>query len=60
MLQSLFVAQRIKDAKKGVMVKISPSNSKKIVRITEKSRRTFSTEVNFVIEEYLRITENDK
>ncbi len=46
------MAQRIKDAKKGVMVRVSPGNSKKIIKIIEQTRRTFSSEVNFGIEHY--------
>ncbi len=46
------MARPIKDTKKGVAVKINASNSKKIVRITDKTHRTFATEVNLAVEEY--------
>ena len=38
--------------KKGVGVKISGKNSLKIIEITKKTHRTFTTEVNLGIEEY--------
>lgn len=43
---------KVKNVKTGVMVKVNPSNSKKIVRITSKTHRTFASEVNVGIEEY--------
>ena len=43
---------KVKNLKTGVMVKINPSNSKKIVRLTGKTHRTFASEVNVAVEEY--------
>ena len=51
-LQSSFVAQKIKDAKKGVAVKISGRNAQKMLKVIDKPRRTFASEVNIGIEEY--------
>jgi hypothetical protein len=44
---------KVKNLKTGVMVKINPSNSKKIVRIIDKTHRTFASEVNVAVEEYI-------
>jgi len=38
--------------KKGVGVKISGKNAVKIIKITNKTHRTFATEVNIGVEEY--------
>ncbi len=46
------MARKIKDVNAGVTVMINPANSKKLVRITKKTRRTFSTEVNIAVEDY--------
>ncbi len=46
------MARPIKNAKSGVAVKINPKNSKKVIRITDKTHRTFATEVNLAVEEY--------
>jgi hypothetical protein len=46
------VPNKVKNVKTGVMVKVNPSNSKKIVRITEKTHRTFAAEVNVGVEQY--------
>ncbi len=46
------MARPVKNVKFGVAVKINPKNSKKIVKITDKTRRTFATEVNLAVEEY--------
>ncbi len=46
------MARPIRDAKMGVAVKINPKNSKKILRITSKTHRTFASEVNVGVEEY--------
>jgi len=46
------MAKPIKNPKKGVAVKINPQNSKKILKITDKTHRTFATEVNLGVEEY--------
>ncbi len=43
---------KVKNVKTGVSVKINPSNSKKIVKITGKTHRTFATEVNIAVDEY--------
>ena len=43
---------KVKNLKTGVMVKINPSNSKKIVKLTGKTHRTFASEVNVAVEEY--------
>jgi hypothetical protein len=43
---------KVKNLGTGVMVKINPSNSKKVVRITKKTHRTFASEVNLGVEEY--------
>lgn len=42
----------IKDVEKGVIVRINPENSRKIKSITEKTKRSFSAEVNKGVEEY--------
>ena len=47
-----FVAQKIKDAKKGVAVKISGRNAQKVLKVIDKTRRTFASEVNIGVEEY--------
>ncbi len=44
--------QKVKNVKTGVAVKINPSNSAKIIKITSKTHRTFATEVNLGVEEY--------
>ncbi len=46
------MARPVKNVKFGVAVKINPKNSKKIVKITDKTRRTFATEVNMAVEDY--------
>ncbi len=46
------MARPVKNVKFGVAVKINPKNSKKIVKITDKTRRTFATEVNIAVEVY--------
>ena len=46
------MARPIKNAESGVAVKINPKNSKKILKITSKTHRTFATEVNLGVEEY--------
>lgn len=42
----------IKDVNKGVIVKINPPNSRKIKRIIEATKRSFSAEVNMGVEQY--------
>ena len=37
--------------KKGVGVKITGENAVKVMKVIEKTRRTFSTEVNIAVEE---------
>ena len=46
------MARPITDAKKGVAVKINPSNSKKILKVIKETRRTFAAEVNVGVEQY--------
>ncbi len=46
------MARKISNAKNGVAVKINPKNSKKVIKITGKTHRTFATEVNLAVEEY--------
>lgn len=46
------MAQKIKDAKKGVAVKIIGRNAQKVLKVIDKTRRTFASEVNIGIEEY--------
>lgn len=46
------MARKITDAKKGVSVKIEGKNAVKVLKITEKTHRTFASEVNVGIEEY--------
>lgn len=46
------MARKITDAKKGVSVKISGQNSRKILKVIDKTHRTFASEVNVGIEEY--------
>jgi hypothetical protein len=46
------MARPIKDPKAGVAVKISPCNARNVIQITKKTKRTFSSEVNFELEEY--------
>ncbi len=43
---------KVKNLETGVMAKINPCNSKKIVRITKKTHRTFAAEINVAVEEY--------
>lgn len=38
--------------RKGVGVKITGENAVKVMKVIEKTRRTFSTEVNIAVEEY--------
>ena len=46
------MAQKIKNPKDGVAVKISGRNALKVLRVTDKTRRTFASEVNIGIEDY--------
>ncbi len=46
------MARKIKDVNAGVTVLINPHNSKKLVKITKKTRRTFATEANMAVEDY--------
>jgi hypothetical protein len=50
--------------KKGVGVRISGKNAVKIIKITDKTHRTFATEVNIAVEEYdpkvVRFKDNGK
>ncbi len=46
------MAAKMTNPKKGVGVKISGKNSVKIIKITDKTHRTFATEVNLAVEEY--------
>lgn len=46
------MARKITNAKKGVSVKIEGKNALKILKITDKTHRTFASEVNVGIEEY--------
>ncbi len=46
------MARQISNVKNGVAVKINPKNSKKVIKITGKTHRTFATEVNLAVEEY--------
>ncbi len=46
------MGRKIKNAKSGVAVKINPENSRKIVKVIEKTHRTFVSEVNVAVEEY--------
>ncbi len=46
------MARPIKNVESGVAVKINPKNSKKIIKITKKTHRTFATEVNIGVENY--------
>ena len=46
------MAQKIKDAKKGVAVKISGRNAQKMLKVIDKTHRTFASEVNVAVEEY--------
>ncbi len=46
------MARPVKNVESGVAVKINPKNSKKILRITSKTHRTFASEVNVGVEEY--------
>lgn len=46
------MARKITDPKKGVAVRITPDNSKKVIKVIEKTHRTFASEVNVAVEEY--------
>lgn len=46
------VARKITNAKKGVSVKIEGRNAVKILKVIDKTHRTFASEVNVGIEEY--------
>lgn len=57
--------QKIRNVNHGVTVRITPPNSRKIKHITDKTHRTFSTEVNLAVEEYasnkiVKFTDNGK
>ncbi len=46
------MARKITNAKKGVSVKIEGKNAVKILKVIDKTHRTFATEVNIGVEEY--------
>ena len=46
------MARKITNVKKGVAVKISGRNAQKVLKVIDKTRRTFASEVNIGIEEY--------
>lgn len=46
------MARPVKNVECGVAVKINPKNSKKILKITKKTHRTFASEVNVGVEQY--------
>ncbi len=48
------MAQQIKNVKNGVAVKINPYNAVRIVKICAKTLRTFATEINLAVSEYVR------
>lgn len=43
--------RKITNPKDGVSVKVSGKNAVKVLRVIEKTRRTFSNEVNIAVEE---------
>ncbi len=47
-----FVANNMTNPSKGVGVRITGKNAKKIIKITKKTHRTFASEVNVGVEEY--------
>lgn len=44
--------RKLKNLATGIMVMINSANSRKIVKLIKKTRRTFATEVNVGVEEY--------
>lgn len=46
------MARKITNAKKGVSVKIEGRNAVKVLKVIEKTHRTFASEVNVGVEEY--------
>lgn len=46
------MARKITNAKKGVSVKIEGKNAVKVLKVIDKTHRTFASEVNVGIEEY--------
>ena len=53
------MARKITNAKKGVSVKIEGKNALKVLKVIDKTHRTFASEVNVAVEEYAdqKITE---
>ena len=54
------MARKITNAKKGVSVKIEGKNAIKVLKVIDKTHRTFASEVNVAVEEYAdqKITEH--
>lgn len=46
------MARKITNAKKGVSVKIEGKNAVKVLKVINKTHRTFASEVNVAVEEY--------
>ena len=46
------MARKITNAKKGVSVKIEGKNAIKVLKVIDKTHRTFASEVNVAVEEY--------
>ena len=46
------VTRKITNAKKGVSVKIEGKNAVKILKVIDKTHRTFASEVNVGVEQY--------
>ncbi len=46
------MARPIKNKKRGVTVKINHDTSEKVIQITDKTKRSFSAEVNIAVDEY--------
>ena len=45
------MARKITNAKRGVSVKIEGENAVKVLKVIEKTKRSFSSEVNVAVEE---------
>ena len=46
------MARKITNAKKGVTVKIEGKNALKVLKVIDRTHRTFASEVNVAVEEY--------
>jgi predicted nucleic-acid-binding Zn-ribbon protein len=46
------VGRKMTNPKKGVSVRITGQNATKVLKITDKTHRTFACEVNIAVQEY--------